>query len=476
MTALPEDIDPGDIGHIGHHEALHAQYNGGPRVIPFKRDGTNETALFNAYLDEATPGDVLLRPGGPVKIDPVVISKMVTIRSTGRFGGWWVPASNTVDPLITLDVTIDSGHGIFGNYGPVLEGFGIDRSAHPAGPCMHITPNSAHATLRDILCSFGTVGLEHHGPNALFDGLYLWDQSVRMLDMDEDGLELTMKHVLMVANVSDVDEYWRLTISPAASGGLLGGIYGGIVVCRSNPAVTVGSGVIFTADSLTEIPTFQPLIVVDNVNGGGPVFDLDHVQSVGLAGWGNGTDGVIRMDGAAGIRADLRTRGGTHTFEFAGDEVIGFRSRSEVFTGPAYIFTGTPPDPDAFDVDDWVAGATTIAQVTDDAEVFFDLGRRSWRTLRLQGMLRQREDGDSPPQGFGNMVPTGGGSVLVINHPNIQTNTRIEFWRGTTGVSGTPGVLHHDVAFNVVGTSATIRSTSADDTGRVHWRIIGDKD
>lgn len=474
FPVLPEVIVPGvTTGESSDSESLNKQYNAGPKVIPFKMDGTNETALFEQAHDESAPGSTLILPsGGPIKIDPVVISKQLHILGGGRFSSWFVPASNTTDPLITVDRIVDSGHGIWANYGATMEGFGIDRSGHLAGPCMHTTPNAAHLTLKDILCSFGTIGLEHHAPNATFDGLYMWDQSDCMLDMDEDGLEVTMQRVFMVANVADVDTYWRLTISEDAAGDLLGGIYGGIVVCRSNPAVTVTNGVVFTAPSLTEIPTFTAVIVVDNVNGGGPAYDLDHVQSIDLNGWGNGTNGVVRMDGAAGIQSNMRTRGGTHTYEFVGDETVGFKSRSELFTGPAYLFNGTPPDPDAFDVDDWVSGASTIAQVTDDPEVFFDLGRRSWKTLRLQGMLRQREDGDSPPQGVGTLVD----GVLVVIHPNVQTNTRIVPWRQTTGLSGTPGLLQHDVADNIVGTSFTIKSTDLTDTSRVGWRFAGDKD
>ncbi len=459
--------------HNEMHEDMAKAWNRREILIPCVTDGTTDnTGLIGAYHDAATPGDMLVLPRGPIAVNPFTLSKMLHFRGAGRFSTWFVPLTNSTDPLITVDRTIDSGHGIFANYGTIIEGFGIDRSGHPAGPCLHATPNAAHLTYRDILCSGGTRGCEHHAPNAVMDGLHLWDASDAHLDMDEDGLEVHMRHVVMASNVTDIDTYWRVTISPGASGGLLGGIYIGDVSCRSDPAVTVTNGLVFTADSSTEVPTFCDSLVVDNVNGGGPVVDLVNVQSVSLNGWLNGTDGCVRMDGCTGIEVNARTRGGTHTYEFVGDETVGFKSRSEVFTGPAYKFTGTPPDADAFDVDDWIAGATTIAQVTDDPEVFFDLGRRSWKTLRLQGMLRQREAGASPPQGFGTMVA----GVLVVNHPNVQTNTRIDFWRETTGLTGTPGVAIHDVANNVVGTSFSILSTSATDTGRFGWRFHGDAD
>ena len=477
MTDHTEDIVPeGDPGestdHIFVHEEMAEAWNRREILIPCITDGTTDnTAMIEAYHDDAMPGSMLVLPRGPIAVNPFTLSKMLHFRGAGRFSTWFVPLTDSTDPLITVDTTIDSGHGIFGNYGTILEGFGIDRSAHPAGPCLHTESTAAHLTYRDILCSGGTRGCEHHAPNAVMDGLHLWDSSERMLHMDESGLEVHMNHVVMAAQVVDVDEYWRITISPGASGGLLGGIYIGDVSCRSDPAVTVGAGVIIEADSSTEIPTFGGPLVVDNVNGGGPVVDLINVQSVSLNGWLNGTDGCVRMDGCTGIEVNARTRGGTHTFEFVGAQTVGFKSRSEVFTGPAYKLT-VPPDADGFDVDDWVALATTISQITDDPEAFFDLGKRSWRTLRLQGMLRQREVGDSPPQGFGTMVA----GVLVINHPNVQTNTRFDFWRETTGATGTPGVLIHDVANNVVGTSASILSTSATDTGRIGWRFMGDAD
>jgi hypothetical protein len=474
MTVHHEAIVPGvTADHDPIHEDLAKWWNRAPRLIPCEVGGVaDNTAMIEDFMDNATPGDPLVLPRGPIGVNEFTVSKMLNIRGAGRFGSWFVPLSDPDGPLITVDVTIDSGHGIFGNYGTTLEGFGIDRSDADAGPCMHITPNSAHVTLRDVLCSFGTKGLEHHGPNALFDGLYLWDSSDCMLDMDETGLELTMQRVFMAANVANVDAYWRLTIGADAAGGQLGGIYGGIVVCRSDPAVSVNSGVVMSAPSLTEIPSFLQLLVVDNVNGGGPAIDLDHVQSVGLAGWANGTAGAVRMDGCAGIQVGMRTRGGTHTYEFVGDATNGFRSRSEVFTGPAYKFTGTAPTADGWDADDWVAGATTIAQVTNNPHTWFDLAKRTWKSLRLQGMLRQREAGASPPQGFGTMAA----GVLTVSHPNVQTNTRVDFWRETTGLTGLPGELQHDVADNVANTSFKIKSTSLTDTGRIGWRFHGDAD
>jgi hypothetical protein len=457
--------------HNEIHEDYSKAWNRRERMVPCIADGvTDNTAIIDTAHDDATPGDMLVFPRGPIAINPITFAKMLHIRGAGRFSTWFVPLTNSTDPLITVERTIDSGHGIFANYGTILEGFGINRQGHMAGPCLRTEPSAAHLTYKDVLCSGGTRGVEHHAPNALMDGLHLWDPSDCMLDMDENGLEVHMRYVVMAANVTDVDAYWRVTISPAASGGLLGGIYYGDVSCRSDPAVTVTNGLVITADSSTEVPTFPVGMVVDNVNGGGPVIDLVNVQSVSLKGWANGTNGCVRMDGCTGVDVEMRTRGGTHTFEFVGDSTTGFKSRSEVFTGPAYKITGTAPT--EVDVDDWVAAATTIAQVTNNAGWLLNAARRTWSSLRLQGMLRQREVGAAAPQGFGDMVA----GVLTVSHTGTQTNSRVEYWRGTTGLTGTPGILIHDVADNIAGTSFTIRSTSLNDTGRVHWRFLGDSD
>lgn len=471
MPVLPEDIEPDDEGHIGHHEALHQQYNGEPRLIPCQVGGVaDNTAMIEDYMDNATPGDALVLPRGPIGVNEFTVAKMLDIGGAGRFGSWFVPLTDPAGALITVDRTVDSGHGIFANYGARLHDFGIDRLANDSGPCIATTANAAWLTLRGILCSGGTRSIEHHAPNATFEDVFLWDATDAMIDMDEAGLELHLRHLVMSANVKDLDTFIRLTI--ASGGGLKGALYIDDVTGNTSGAVDVTNGLVITAPSLTEVPTFAEKLILDNITGGGPVIDLDHVQSITLRGWANGSNGAVRMDGCAGIDLALRTRGGTHTFEFVGDATNGFRSRSEIFTGPAYKFTGTPPTADGFDADDWVAGATTISQVTADAETWFDLGRRSWRSLRLQGMLRQREVGDSPPQGFGTMVA----GVLTVSHPNVQTNTRIIFWRETTGATGTPGILIHDVANNVVGTSFSILSTSATDTGRIGWRFAGDAD
>ncbi len=460
MTALPEDIDPGDPGHIGHHEALHQTWNRSAKVVPFLRDGSNEQGLWDAYHDDATPGDVLILPPGDIKLDTFDLSKQLHVIGAGRFNTRLIcDDAGLTGPFCTIDRTIDSGGGIWRNYGPIVEGVGLDISGSAGATGIETTPNAAWLKLRDVLVSGGTDGIDHHAPNATFDDVFIWDCSGDYLTLDEDGLELRLAKLTMSANVVSGACFIRVAI--VSGGGLKGAIYfGNVTGNTAGGMITMDNGLVMTAPSLTEVPTFTDgSLVLDNINGGGPVVDLDHVQSVSLKGWANGTDGCIRMDGCVGIDVAMRTRGGTHTFEFVGDETVGFKSRSEVFTGPAYKFTGTPPDPDGWDVDDWIAGAT-------------DLGRRSWRTLRLQGMFRQREDGDSPPQGFGTMVA----GVLLVTHPNVQTNTRIDFWRETTGATGTPGILIHDVANNVVGTSFSILSTSATDTGRIGWRFHGDAD
>lgn len=462
-------VDNVTVDHNEEHEDLAKWWNRREVLVPCVVDGTTDnTALIEAYHDDATPGDMLILPRGPIAVNPFTLSKMLHLRGAGRFATWFVPLTDSTDPLITVDRTIDSGHGIFANYGPTLEGFGVQRLAHMAGPCLSLTVNSPWVTLHKVLCSGGTRSIEHHAPNATFEDVFLWDASDAMIDMDEFGLELHLRHVVMSANVVDLDTFIRVTI--AGGGGLKGALYIDDVTGNTSGTVDVTNGLVMSAPSLTEVPTFAEKLVLDNITGGGPVIDLDHIQSVTLRGWANGSHGCVRMDGCAGIDLALRTRGGTHTYEFVGDATTGIKSRSEIFTGPAYKITGAVPV--ETDLDDAIAGATTIAQVTNNAGWLLDAGRRTWKSLRLQGMLRQREAGASPPRGFGNLVA----GVLTVSHASVQTNTRIGFYRGTAGATGTPGLLMHDVADNVAGTSFKVKSTSASDTGRVHWFFLGDAD
>ena len=464
-------VDGVTVDHNEIHEDYSTAWNRRERLVPCVADGvTDNTAIIQDAHDDATPGDLLVFPRGPIRTGALTFAKMLHLRGAGRFSTWFVPMTNMAGPLITIDTTIDSGHGIFANYGTILEGFGINRAGHMAGPCLRVTANSAHLVYRNIITSGGTRGVEHHGPNALMDGLHMWDASDAMLDMDEDGLELHMKYVAMAANVQDVAAYWRVTISPAASGGLLGGIYIGDVSCRSNPTVDVGAGLVMAADSPTEVPTFCQSLVVDNVNGGGPAIDLVNLQSVSLVGWANGTNGVVRMDGCVNPRVAMRTRGGTHTFEFVGDATQGFTSRSEVFTGPAYKIS-TANKPTLIDVDDDIAGATDIGQVTNDAAWFETASRRTWGERRFHGTIRRRGTGAAPPSGFAFLVA----GVATVSHPLVTTNTRVKISRERVG-AGAPGELFCSVADNIVGTSFTIRSTSVTDNGGVYWEFEGDAD
>lgn len=469
---LPESITPGDTGHITHHELLHLLANGLGVAADVSVDGvTNSTAELEAAILAAPSGGVVLLPGAAagIVVDPITVDKAVTVVGMGPWGTRLIPSSNYADPVLTFDRTVDSSEGIWGNYGPALVGVGIDRMAHMGGPCIRTESTAAWLALHRVLCAGGTRSIEHHAPNATMQHLWLWDPSDAMIDMDEDGLELHMRHVVMSANVTALDTYIRLTI--ASGGGLKGAIYGDDVT--GNAVAVVDNGMVVTAPSLTEVPCFFTKLVLDNVTGGGPCIDLKDIQTFTVKdGWLNGSNGCVRMDGCVNPRFEsLRTRGGTHTFEWVNDTTQGFTSRCEVFTGPAYKIS-TANKPTLIDVDDDVAGATDIGQVTNDAAWFMaeSTHRRKWSSLRLQGLLRQREGGATPPQGFGNMVS----GVLTVTHASVTPNTRVEFWRGTTGVA--PGELHHDVADNIAGTSFKIKSTSATDNGRVHWRILGDAD
>ncbi len=473
--------------HNEIHEDYAKAWNRRERMVPCVTDGvTDNTAMIEFFHDEATPGDMLVLPRGPIAANPFTLSKMLHFRGAGRFSTWFVPLSNSTDPMITVDRTIDSGHGIFANYGPILEGFGIQRLGHMAGPCIHLTDNSPWTTLRNILCSGGTRSLEHHAPNSTLEDLFLWDASDAMIDMDESGLELHMRHVVMSANVNDLDTFIRCIISAGAAGTLLGAIYiDDVTGNTAGGGITVNNGLVISAPLnsppgggetvYTELPTFCEKLILDNINGGGPVVTLDNIATFNLVNsWLNGTNGCVDMDGCVTPQFSTnRYRGGTHTYGFGTGAVTqGFQSEGcESATGPMYKVGGSNK-PDTIWTNDNVRGSSTIAQVTNDPEWFLDAHRRAWQSLRLQGMFRQREDGDSPPQGFANLVA----GVLVVPHDNVQTNTRVEFWRGTTGATGTPGLLQHDVADNVAGTSFTIKSTDLTDTGRVHWRFLGDKD
>lgn len=472
MSDLRESLSPGDLGHIADHEALHLAANGLAVVADIAADGvTNDTAGILDAIDEAPFGGVVVIPpsAAGIVVDALTIDKCVTFMGAGPFATRFVPSSDYADPVITFAVTQDSTEGIYGNYRPALLGIGIDRSIHDGGPCLRTEAPTAWLLIRDFLASGGTRSIEHHAPNSTIADSFLWDASDACIDMDEAGLELRLYNLTLAAQVTALNTYIRLTI--ASGGGLKGAIYAWDVACNAVAAVT--NGVVITAPSLTEVPMFWNNLIIDNVVGGGPCMDIKDIQTLNVTnGWMNGTNGNVRMDGCVNPRfRDLRLRGGTHTFEFVNDTTQGFTSECEVFTGPAYKVAASNK-PTLIDVNDDVAGATDIGQVTNDAAWFMaeNTHRRRWSSLRLQGMLRQREAGTAPPQGFGNMVS----GVLTVTHPSITANTRFEFWRGTTGSA--PGELHHDVLDNIAGTSAKIKSTSLTDNGRVHWRILGDAD
>lgn len=479
---LPEVIVPNvTTGEDVHSQELNWAYNLGDdfQVYNVKHFGavgdgvTNDTsAIVDAYT-ECPISHTLYFPPGRYVTDPWTIRKSIRVLGAGRFDSVLIPRTNTVSPLVSITRTVDSGLGIYGNYGPSFERMGIDRLSNMAGACLFTDSSAAWLSLKELLCSGGTKSIWHHAPNSTFEDLLLWDCSDCMIDMDEFGLELHLRHVVMSANVTNLDTFIRLAVT--TGGGLLGALYiNDVTGNTSGGPRTVNNGLTITAPSSTEIPTFCEKLILDNINGGGPVVTLTNVATfTAVNSWFNGTNGCVKMDGCTDPHfLGNRYRGGTHTYEFGtGAVTYGFQSAyNEVATGPAYKVGGSNK-PTNIKVDDHVVGATDVGQVTNDVEWFEQASRRTWGQQRIQGHIRQREAGSAPPSGYA--VLTAG--VATITHPLVQTNTRVRISRERVG-TGAPGELFCSVADNVVGTSFTIRSTSTADNGGVYWWFVGDGD
>jgi len=482
MTTLPETIVGGTTtGHNANHVALHTRYNRAWTYVECIADGaTDNTSIINAAMSAATPGDVLIFPRGAIKTGPITVTKCLHFKGAGRFSTWFIPIAATTSPLITFARTTDSGFGIFANYGPSISDLAIYRNGYMTGPCLSITNATAWMTVKGILCSGGTKSILHRSPNATFEDCFLWDCSDCMIDLTDEGLELHLRHVVMSAQVVNLDTFIRLTMT--LGGGLKGALYiDDVTGNTAGGAITVNNGITLvapaalTGPAYTEIPIFAEKLVIDNINGGGPVLTLTNIATFSMVNsWLNGTNGCVKMDGAIDPHfTNNRYRGGTHTYEFATTRITqGFQSDGcESATSPMYK-VGASNKPTDIWANDNLRGFTTIAQVTNDAPWFYGAFRRTWNSLRLQGALRFREAGANPTSGFGTMAA----GVLTVSHSSVVANTRVAYWRETTGATGTPGILQHDVADNVAATSFKIKSTSATDTGRVHWVMIGDAD
>ncbi len=436
---------------------------------------SDNTAAVNGTISAATAGDVIHVPHAIIGIAAAslpTLDKVLHFRGAGMFSSVFKPLSDTSSPIFNWAITVDSGLGIFDNYGASMEGIGLDLGSAPSATGIKLASGCPWFRGTSLFCRGGAKSIDIRQPQAKFSDIVAFDATSSFFYIVQDGLELDIRDVKVARNSAGTTSAY---IAVDLTGG--GGSYGALYVdnFQGNKALgTVSRPITIVATNATTFNCFLRQVVLDNCSGAGLLTKVSGVNF--LDGWINtaaGSGNACWLIDSCNNLLFARNRyfggvGGS-TYEFTGGVSDGFTSLGNITaTGPAYKVAATNR-PTNISVDDYIGGATDEGQVTNEPAWFEGAARRSWGPRRVMGVVRRRESGTAPPEGY---VVLNGSGVATVTHPLVATNTRVHTWYERPGDSTTTNV-YSTVADNVAGTSFKIRGAA---NAGVYWEFRGDAD
>jgi hypothetical protein len=434
----------------------------------------NDSSGVTAAYAAAPQGAIMRWPEGRYLVDPDILNIIASrrLQGDGQYATQIALRSNTSNPAIKINTTVAGPEaGIRGAYGPMVQGIGLDLGAAPSSTGIQVTSNSHWVWLDDVRIEGGTISYENSGPNGKITNCHFVNPSQNFMKLN-NALELRILELIMTKTSGTMPLAIDLIVTSGGTGLFMTNVY-------LNNTGTVQKGIRASASAIASVPIKCANILFDNVAG--PSWDLNNVTDVlVMGGWANsangGNDAAVRIYGGANntFMGVLMNGGPGSGSGWASVEFIGGTPGNYTFigntlnTGPYYRLTGSSAgDPVGLYLMDLIAGATII-----------DIGNLSNEPARLQAAMTRlwtppamavapmvRESGTQPPAGY-HVLSAGS---RTIAHTGVKTNTRVRVTMERPG--GTVGQLYCSVADNIVGTSFTVKSTSATDTSAFYWEM-----
>lgn len=439
--------------------------------------GGDNTAALVAAINDANSGDHLLLPNDVVVTDPVVCSKMLTVEGWGPYTSWLKPRTSISTALWTWDLPSSPPGGSIRNYyGATMRGIGFDLSAAANARGVEVGVGTHHVRLTSLFLQGGYRHIVNKGMNNRFTDIWCADASDAFIWVDGDtGMELTLNDIKMARNSTGTTRV-AIEVICASATGVKGGLWmTNVLQGAALGGANVNAGLIMSAPSNIELPLFADRCTFDNLSGPGLTFT--NIRKVNFCnGWVNSANGgpCVRISGGGILMfAGNHYFGGgtpTKTYDFTGGSTGLFSSQGNYCpTNTIYFFpaSGKPAGP--FYADD-ISVLVAPTPVCNDMAHFnsiagFRMGPQRFQDPVSQYAVPRGSEATNGPNGLATLV---GGSVTV-SHTGVTAGTRVKVYRWNP--SGTLGNLFSNPAFNVVGTSFTINSSSSTDTSSVYWEL-----
>lgn len=439
---------------------------------------TNDTAAIAAAIAACPAGKTVWFPAGNYLSDPILVPKGITLAGEGRFASWITQRAATATPLITLDAT-NSSTTVRGVYGAAVRDLGLDVRPAPTSTGILITTNTGWPKLENLYVEGGAISLDVRGPNGFFHDIVMVDAG-KFVSLAQTGLECRWRDISTNRDTAGTTTQVLECICADASpkGALY--IQGWVHNTGFSGGVATTGGMKITAPSSVSLPVFAVGVILDNGSGPNAGIELVNVRDQTWSnGWVNtaGSPGApcVRITGGGNLKfKDMHYFGGgtptTKTYDFVGGSTVGFVSVGcSCPTGPVYYLPTTGKPSDLF-LDDWVPGATSLAQVTNDVAGLTAAVAKRFGALNLMDRLTL------------NAVPTIG-YPAAFTGTMVAGSVTIDAAGATTAYSwfipfvvspdGTRGALSVSSVNPTGGTggagSVTIISTSAGETSEVGY-------
>lgn len=480
-----DKLDTPGVEHDGEHSKKNAAITAlqritvGPTYVNLTGSGGvgngagNDSIAITNTLNEASDGAIVRAPVGEYMVDPSTMSLVSSrrIEGDGQESTWFTLISDTSGAALEVNIA-GGGPSRRTQYGPGIRGIGINLANAPSATGLKFGANTAWVHVDDILIIGGAVSFDSLAPNCKITNFHFLNPSVTFVRAVQAGLELHLydgklevSPGVTVPNLMDIS---------VATGGIKGAVYLRQIECNNIGTVNRGIYVHCPDGSTASLPLRCTMVTLDNLAG--PGYDLVNVTDAEIfGGWVNSaagtTNGAIRFYGGGGhtVIGQQQLNGGTSggcTFDFAGATPAGIVLLGNAPATAVYYRISATGKPSELFIADRTAAAAVISQVTNDPEALrLACATRLWTPQVHAQRLYVRETGTNPPAGYEVLVA----GAKTIAHTGVATNTRVRVTRERPG--GTVGELYCSVVDNVVGTSFTVRSTSATDTSAFYWEM-----
>lgn len=404
--------------------ALQAIDDAGAEIyVPCVTDGvTSNTALLQAAITAAAPGDTLRLPRGPILTGALTCPKCVRIVGAGQHQTRLVASAALTAPIITFTGATAPAEGIFNYYGAGLRSLALIPNS---GPGVQVGPTGGDGTLAgwtwldDIRIEGGTISVDSKSTNTKITNCHFLNPTSRFVKATDIGLELRMWDcVLEVSPSFTVPKAIEIAV---ATGGIKGAVYLRDVALNNGGTCAGGVEVSCPNGSTASMPLRATNCTWDNLTG--PAYNLINVTDAQImGGWANsagaGSHGAIRFYGGGnhvvmGVEQLNGGSGGSGcTFDFAGG-ATGYVSliANRPATEPLYRITGTAPA--NLLILDLAAVGIAIGNVTNNEAALIAAMAKNWTPTVLDYLLVTKHIQASGPIRPGNYTTAGRPSAVT---------------------------------------------------------------